>query len=93
MFDSDDITVYLATYCILNKYFFSINRLPEGWERDHSKSPDWLRQLYNESQRAWLEQKVQKPPLLIHLSRLAIRAHLAKVQSLHKIHLLPMPEN
>ncbi len=66
--------------------------LPQGWEKDHSKSPDWLKQLYEESQRAWLEQKVQKPAFLIHLSRLAIRAHLARVKRLQSIHLLPLPE-
>ena len=67
-------------------------RLPQGWDKDHSKSPDWLKQLYEEAHKGWLEQKVQKPPFLIHLSRLAIRKHLAKVQQLHHIHLLPIPE-
>ena len=80
--------------CVHNIIMYTsiICRLPQGWEKDHSKSPDWLKQLYDESHRAWLEQKVQKPSFLIHLSRLAIRAHLAEVQRLHDIHLLPLPE-
>ena len=65
---------------------------PEGWNKDYSKAPLWIRNLYEEIRTAQRENKVQRPAKLVHLCRLAIRAQLANISRLHYIHLVPLPQ-
>ena len=50
-----------------------------------------LHYLLDEMIAFWDRYEVSKPPKLVHLSKLRIRAHLADVHQLHEINKLPLP--
>lgn len=62
------------------------------WDKDDSKSPPWLQQLYRESKTVWTEGLSKKPYRLIHLARIEIRAHLTNNRNLVNIDRLPLPD-
>lgn len=68
-------------------------RFPNGWTKDYSKGPIWIKNLYAETQQARDQNLVQRPARLIHLCRLAIRAYLAAVGKLHQVSEVPVPPN
>ena len=67
-------------------------RMPPTWDKDDSRSPPWLQQLYRESKRVWTENLVGKPYRLLHLARIVIRSQLADNCRLNQIDRLPLPE-
>ena len=68
-------------------------QFPVGWNKDYSKSPRWIQQLYNETKLARQQEMVQRPSRLVHLCRLAIRAYMACVGRLHQMSHVPVPTN
>ena len=65
---------------------------PEGWHKDVSKFPEWMKDLYEDCVVARSRQGTnEKVPKLQHLCRMVIRDHLATVHHLQHITYLPIP--